>query len=195
MQKRKMCIKRMVSLWLLLITALVLSSCGNREEDSFGKVMSVKEICSCIQNMQKEIEGELLKANYTKTDTDSNNIDLSNNDIKDRTKSSWYMDEYINEKGTVMEVTYNVEDSSLWLDIEVKGDEKSQPESEYDRAISFYKQFTNANITEEKINTLLEKNKEKSGEYRIDSHAYPDAFQYKITENNETSFFLAGIVK
>lgn len=46
-----------------------------------------------------------------------------------------------------MEVTYNVEDSSLWLDIEVKGDEKSQPESEYDRAISFYKQFTNANIT------------------------------------------------
>lgn len=79
-----MCIKRMVSLCLLLITALVLSSCGNREEDSFRKVM---------------------------------------------------------------EVTYNVEDSSLWLDIEVKGDEKSQPESEYDRAISFYKQFTNANIT------------------------------------------------
>ncbi len=195
MQKRKMCIKRTVSLCLFLITALVLSSCGNREEDSFGKVMSVKEICSRIQNMQKEIEGELLKANYTKTDTDSNNIDLSNNDIKDRTKSSWYMDEYINEKGTVMEVTYNVEDSSLWLDIEVKGDEKSQPESEYDRAISFYKQFTNANITEDKINTLLEKNKEKSGEYRIDSDAYPDAFQYKIMENKETSFFLAGIVK
>lgn len=195
MQKRTMCIKRMVFLWLLLITALVLSSCGNREEDSFGKVMSVKEICSRIQNMQKEIEGELLKANYTKTDTDSNNIDLSNNGIKDRTKSSWYMDEYINEKGTVMEVTYNVEDSSLWLDIEVKGDEKSQPESEYDRSISFYKQFTNANITEDKINTLLEKNKEKSGEYRIDSDAYPDAFQYKITENKETSFFLAGIVK
>lgn len=195
MQKRKMCIKRTVSLWLLLITALVLSSCENMKEDSFGKVMSVKEICSRIQNMQKEIEGELLKANYTKTDTDSNNIDFSNNDIKDRTKSSWYMDEYINEKGTVMEVTYNVEDSSLWLDIEVKGDEKSQPESEYDRAISFYKQFTNANITEDKINTLLEKNKEKSGEYRIDSDAYPDAFQYKITENKETSFFLAGIVK
>lgn len=86
MQKRTMCIKRMVFLWLLLITALVLSSCGNREEDSFGKVMSVKEICSRIQNMQKEIEGELLKANYTKTDTDSNNIDLSNNGIKDRTK-------------------------------------------------------------------------------------------------------------
>lgn len=162
MQKRTMCIKRMVFLWLLLITALVLSSCGNREEDSFGKVMSVKEICSRIQNMQKEIEGELLKANYTKTDTDSNNIDLSNNGIKDRTKSSWYMDEYINEKGTVMEVTYNVEDSSLWLDIEVKGDEKSQPESEYDRAISFYKQFTSANITEEKINSLLEKIKRKA---------------------------------
>lgn len=52
MQKRKMCIKRTVSLWLLLITALVLSSCGNREEDSFGKVMSVKEICSRIQNMR-----------------------------------------------------------------------------------------------------------------------------------------------
>lgn len=195
MLKRKMCIKRTVSLWLLLITALVLSSCENMKEDSFGKVMSVKEICSRIQNMQKEIEGELLKANYTKTDTDSNNIDFSNNAIKDRTKSSWYMDAYINEKGTVMEVTYNVEDSSLWLDIEVKGDEKSQPESEYDRAISFYKQFTNANITEDKINTLLEKNKEKSGEYRIDSDAYPDAFQYKITENKETSFFLAGIVK
>ena len=61
--------------------------------------------------------------------------------------------------------------------------------------ISFYKQFTSANITEEKINTLLEKNKEKSGEYRIDSDAYPDAFQYKITENKEISFFLAGIVK
>lgn len=104
MQKRKMCIKRMVSLWLLLITVLVLSSCGNMEEDSFGKVISVKEICSRIQN-------------------------------------------------------------------------------------------TNANITEDKINTLLEKNKEKSGEYRIDSDAYPDAFQYKIMENKETSFFLAGIVK
>ena len=77
----------------------------------------------------------------------------------------------------------------------IRGDEKSQPESEYDRAISFYKQFTSANITEEKINSLLEKNKEKSGEYRIDSDAYPDAFQYIITENKEISFFLAGIVK
>lgn len=35
----------------------------------------------------------------------------------------------------------------------------------------------------------MEKNKEKSGEYRIDSDAYPDAFQYKITENKEISFF------
>lgn len=195
MQKKTMCIKRMLSFSLLLITVLILSSCGQDAENFSGKVMAVKEICSRIQSMQQEIEGELLKANYTKTDTDSNNIDLSNNDIKDRTNSSWYMDKYINEKGVVMEVTYTLKYMSLWFEIEVNGDEKSQPESEYNRAISFYKHFTNANITEDKINTLLEKNKEKSGEYRIDSDAYPDAFQYKITENKETSFFLSGIVK
>ena len=45
---------------------------------------------------------------------------------------------------------------------------------------------------EKELNVLAVDNKR---EYRIDSDAYPDAFQYKITENKEISFLLAGIVK
>lgn len=192
MRKNKLHLKILLGIiWILGIIS-VLSSCGKQTENQFGKVMSEEEICSHIRHMKKKINDKLSKDNYKKNSIDSSNINLSKNCIKDRTIFSWYEEEYVNEKGTLITITYSVENSALWLEIEVKGTKGDFPIEEYKMAVFFYKEFTNGNIEEHNIYKML--GKTKIGEYRIDSDNYPDVFVFEVNANKSFGFFLAGIV-
>lgn len=190
-------IKWYARVWLSIILVLtiipVLTSCEGQAEYQFGKVMSEEEICNHIEYIKGKINDKLSKNNYKKKGVDSSNINLSKKSIKDKTTFSWYEEEYINEKGNLITITYSVEYSILWLEIEVKGNIEDSPTEAYKTAVLFYKDFTNGNIEENNIYKLL--GNTKIGEYRIDSDYYPDVFAYEIKADTSCSFFLAGIVR
>ena len=181
-------IKWYARVWLSIILVLtiipVLTSCEGQAEYQFGKVMSEEEICNHIEYIKGKINDKLSKNNYKKKGVDSSNINLSKKSIKE---------EYINEKGNLITITYSVEYSILWLEIEVKGNIEDSPTEAYKTAVLFYKDFTNGNIEENNIYKLL--GNTKIGEYRIDSDYYPDVFAYEIKADTSCSFFLAGIVR
>ena len=189
-------IKWYARVWLSIILVLtiipVLTSCEGQAEYQFGKVMSEEEICNHIEYIKGKINDKLSKNNYKKKGVDSSNINLSKKSIKDKTTFSWYEEEYINEKGNLITITYSVEYSILWLEIEVKGNIEDSPTEAYKTAVLFYKDFTNGNIEENNIYKLL--GNTKIGEYRIDSDYYPDVFAYEIKADTSCSFFLAYIL-
>ncbi len=192
MQKNKLHFRILLGIICVLGIISVLASCGGQTEYQFGKVMSEEEICNHISYMKGKINDKLSKKNYKNKSIDSSNINLSKKSIKDRTIFSWYAEEYINEKGTLITITYSVEYSILWLEIEMKGNMEDISAEEYKMAVSFYKDFTNGNIKEDNIYELL--GNTKIGEYRIDSDHYPDVFSYEVKANTSCCFFLAGIV-
>lgn len=195
MQKNKWIFRRIVIIsWVVGLT-LVLSSCGEPEEYQFGKVMSEEKICNHIRHMQERTNAELLKNGYKKKSTDSSNINLSQNHIKDRTGTSYYLEKYLNEKGMVITITYNVHCSVLWFEVEMDEKEKDYPEKEYQMLTSFYNEFTNGNISENRIYNVVENKRFRIGEYRLDSFSYPDVLEYRVKKNESFYFFLTGIVK
>ena len=185
---------KFVGVILVLGVVFVIHSKRDRT-NQFGRVISVEEICNNIKYIKEEISSTLCKNNYVKRSVDSSNINLLKNSIEDRTVYSWYEEVYVNEKGTLITITYSVEYSILWFEIQVDESEGDDPIEEYKLAISFYKEYTNGNISENRIYKMLEKKKSKIGEYRIDSWDYPDVFVYKVDEKDPLcTFILAGIV-
>lgn len=184
--------------FIILILGIIpmISFCGSQEEQFFGEVLSVEEICSRIRYIKKETKEKLNEHNYERKSKDSNNINLLKNTIKDRSISSWYYEIYENEKGTLITLTYSVEYSILWFEVEVNGIEGDYPIEDYKMAISFYQEFTYAKIAEERIYKLLENKRFKTGDYRIDSINYQDVFVFEVNEdNNVSTFLITGLVK
>ena len=62
--------------------------------DEFGRVMSIEEICTRINYAGRNIHERCLAYNYKKQCTDFYNIDLTRNNIANRTTSSWYEEQY-----------------------------------------------------------------------------------------------------
>lgn len=136
------------------------------------------------------------ESNYVRKSKGSYNINLLKNSIEDKSSTSWYYEVYVNGKGTEVEITYTVEYGVLWFKVEVNGLEGDFPIEDYKMAISFYQEFTYANIAVDRIYKLLEKRDSQAGEYRLDSIYYQDVFVFEKNENNDVSAFLiTGLVK
>lgn len=196
MLKNKYHFSLMAFMILILGLMPLIFSCGCQEEQFFGEVLSVEEICSRIKHMKNKTKIKLNENNYERKSEDSNNINLLKNTIMDRSISSWYYEIYENEKGNQITLTYSVEYSILWFEVEVNGIEGDYPIKDYKMAISFYQEFTYAEITEERIYKLLKNKISQPGDYRIDSVNYQDVFVFEVNENNEISTFLiTGLVK
>lgn len=186
----------LVGVFFILIIIPVASSCEFQEEKFFGEVLSVEEICRRIQYVKEETATRLSENDYVRKSKDSNNINLQQNSIKDRSRTSWYYEIYENGKGTQITLTYTVEYSALWFEVEVNGVEGDYPIEDYKMAISFYQEFTYGKIDEERVYKLLENKNSQAGKYRIDSMNYQDVFVYEVNENNTARVFLiTGLVK
>lgn len=83
--------------------------------DEFGRVMSIEEICTRINYARKNIHERCLAYNYKKQCTDFYNIDLTRNNIANRTTSSWYEEQYTNNKESLITITFSVVGNILWL--------------------------------------------------------------------------------
>lgn len=88
--------------------------------DEFGRVMSIEEICTRINYARRNIHKRCLDYNYKKQCTDFYNIDLTRNNIANRTTSSWYEEQYTNNKESLITITFSVEGNILWFEIEEK---------------------------------------------------------------------------
>lgn len=196
MRKSKHVFRLFIGIIIIWIIIYLIYSCGFREENFFGTVLSEKEICSYIRQIKKETSLKLSDRNYEMKSTDYSNINLPEDSIEDRSSTSYYYEIYENGKGTLIELTYTVMYSILWFEIEVKGKEKDYPIEDYKLAVSFYKQFTFGKIDEDEIFKLVENKKFKIGEYRIDSLNYNDVFLYEVNEDNrQSNFMITGLVK
>lgn len=194
--KKKNVFRLLISIILIWVIVYGIYSCAFREKNFYGKVLSETEICSRIRHIKKEITPKLSDRNYERKSTDSSNIDLLKDSIGDRSITSYYYEIYENEKGTLIELTYEVNYSILWFQVEVKGKEGDYPIEDYKMAVSFYKQFTYGKIDEDNIYKLVENKKSKIGEYRIDSMNYNDVFLYEVNEDNrQSNFMITGLVK
>lgn len=179
----------------VLITSLI-SSCAFQKEKYVGKELPAEEICRRIRYVKKETTIKLKESNYVRKSKGSYNINLLKNSIEDKSSTSWYYEVYVNGKGTEVEITYTVEYGVLWFKVEVNGLEGDFPIEDYKMAISFYQEFTYANIAVDRIYKLLEKRDSQAGEYRLDSIYYQDVFVFEKNENNDVSAFLiTGLVK
>lgn len=141
--------RMLVGVSFILIIIPVVSSCEFQEEKFLGEVLSVEEICRRIQYVKEETATRLSENDYVRKSKDSNNINLQQNSIKDRSRTSWYYEIYENGKGTQITLTYTVEYSALWFEVEVNGVEGDYPIEDYKMAISFYLEFTYGKIDEE----------------------------------------------
>lgn len=83
--------------------------------DEFGRVMSIEEICTRINYARRNIHKRCLDYNYKKQCTDFYNIDLTRNNIANRTTSSWYEEQYTNNKESLITITFSVVGNILWL--------------------------------------------------------------------------------
>ena len=89
--------------------------------DEFGRVMSIEEICTRINYARRNIHKRCLDYNYKKQCTDFYNIDLTRNNIANRTTTSWYEEQYTNNKESLITITFSVVGNILWFEIEEKG--------------------------------------------------------------------------
>lgn len=161
--------------------------------DEFGRVMSMEEICTRINYARRNIHKRCLDYNYKKQCTDFYNIDLTRNNIANRTTRSWYEEQYTNNKESLITITFSVVGNILWFEIEEKGGKKISSK-EYELMLAIYKEFTHGNIDKKQIDMILD-NKKNIGEYRIDSDDYPDVFKYVVTKKGQFIYYLAGIMK